>query len=317
MDIGLTNFSAANGFERIEAAAGTGKVRLIGGWGNESLDFSQTTFVGDTFVLDGYYGNDTIIGSAAADTIIGGGNDDRLDGGEGSDTYIVTGSQAGGWASFAGIDTYADSGTSGTDRILAVGPGDVDIGLTNFSAANGIERIEAAAGTGKVRLLGGWGADSLNFSQISFVGDTFVLDGAYGNDTILGSAGADRMDGGADHDRLIGGLGADLLTGGSGNDTFAFNAVAEIGLAPGSRDIITDFVSQMDKLDFSQIDANVNLAGDQAFIYVGGVVFSGCAGELRLSDQILSGDVKGDAEADFKLVLTNVFALSPAKDILL
>ncbi|MFN9644255.1 MAG: calcium-binding protein, partial [Cyanobacteriota bacterium] len=168
--------------------------------GNDRLEGS-----GGDDLLDGAWGDDTLLGGHGNDQLDGSYGSDVLDGGEGSDTYFVTGNIAGGWYSFNGNDTYADSGTTGTDRILAVGPGDVDIGLTNFSAANGIERIEAAAGTGKVRLLGGWGADSFNFSQISFVGDTFVLDGAYGNDTILGSAGADRMDGGADHDRLIGG----------------------------------------------------------------------------------------------------------------
>jgi serralysin len=107
------------------------------------------------------------------------------------------------------------------------------------------------------------------------------------------------------------------LTGGSGADAFIFNSVADIGLAPGSCDTITDFVSQVDKLDLSLLDANTNLTGDQAFIYVGGALFSGLAGELRFSDQILSGDINGDSQADFKLVLTNVFALSAAKDILL
>ena len=172
-------------FRSIEASAGTGKVRLVGGYANDSFNFSQITLVGDTFVIDGNFGNDTILGSVGGDTIVGGGNDDLLNGGEGGDTYVVTGNQAAGWASFNGNDTYADSGTTGTDRILAVGPGDVDIGLTNFSAANGIERIEAAAGTGKVRLVGGYGHDSFNFSQITLVGDTFVIDGSYGNDTIL------------------------------------------------------------------------------------------------------------------------------------
>ncbi|MFN9645972.1 MAG: hypothetical protein ACK6BG_12850 [Cyanobacteriota bacterium] len=46
-----------------------------------------------------------MLGSAAADIIIGGGNDDRLEGGEGSDTYLVTGKQAGGWSSYSGTDT--------------------------------------------------------------------------------------------------------------------------------------------------------------------------------------------------------------------
>jgi serralysin len=191
----------------------------------------------------------------------------------------------------------------------------VDIGLTNFNASNGIERIEAAAGTGKVRLLGGWGNDVYNFARSIIATEQAWIETGSGNDIVTGSAQDDRIDAGADQDQLTGGLGADQLTGGSGVDTFVFNSIAKIGLAPGRYDLITDFVSQVDKIDLFMIDANSNLIGNQAFIYVGAAVFSGLAGELRLSDQILSGDVNGDREADFKLGLTNVSTLSPGTDL--
>lgn len=132
---------------------------------------------------------------------------------------------------------------------------------------------------------------------------------------MTGSAGDDKIDTGGDRDRLIGGLGADQLTGGSGSDCFVFNSVAEIGLAAGRYDVITDFVSQVDKIDLFNIDANSNLAGDQAFIYVGAAAFSGVAGELRLVDQILSGDINGDRQADFRLGLTGVQVLSASTDL--
>jgi Ca2+-binding RTX toxin-like protein len=201
------------------------------------------------------------------------------------------------------------------DRILAVGPGDVDIGLNGFSVSNGIERIEAAAGVGTVRLLGGWNADILDFSQIALVGGSFVIDGNCGNDTITGSSAADTIRGGSNDDWLIGGLGADQLTGGSGKDTFVFNSVAEIGLAPGSYDIITDFASQVDKINLVNIDADFNVVGDQAFRYVGAAMFSGVAGELRLADQVLSGDINGDGLADFRLGLTGVSTLLSTTDL--
>ena len=105
------------------------------------------------------------------------------------------------------------------------------------------------------------------------------------------------------------------MTGGSGCDTFVFNSVAEIGLAPGSSDIITDFASQVDKIDLVNIDANLNVTGDQAFRYIGSAAFSGVAGQLRLADQILSGDINGDGLADFRLGLTGVFALSSSTDL--
>ncbi|MEB3317570.1 MAG: calcium-binding protein [Cyanobacteriota bacterium] len=314
VEIGLTSFGANTGIERIEAAPGTGKVTLLGGWNGDSLDFSNITLVG-TIVFDGAFGNDTITGGSNNDTLIGGGNDDLLNGGQGSDTYIVTGNGAGGWASFSGYDTYVDTGTTGTDRILAVGPGDVEIGLTSFGANTGIERIEAAPGTGKVTLLGGWGNDSFDFSRLTSVVKNLLIDTGSGNDVVTGSSAGDRIDTGHDQDRLVGGLGADQLTGGSGADTFVFNSAAEIGITPGRCDLITDFVSLVDKIDLFAIDANSTLVGNQAFIYVGATAFSGRAGELRLWEQTLSGDINGDREADFRLNLINVASLVPSLDL--
>ena len=65
--------------------------------------------------------------------------DDVLDGAGGSDTFRVTGNLLAG---FQGYDTYKDSGTSGTDQIVALGTGDVDIGTRGWSGT-GIETIDA------------------------------------------------------------------------------------------------------------------------------------------------------------------------------
>ena len=284
--------------------------QLVGREGNDLLEGG-----GGDDLLDGSWGDDTLLGGTGNDQLDGSYGNDSLNGGEGGDTYLVSGNEAGGWSSFAGFDRYNDTGSSGVDRILVVGPGTVDIGLNGFSASNGIERIEAGVGVGTVRLLGGWSGDILDFSQIALVGGSFVIDGYYGNDTITGSSAADTISGGGNDDRLIGGLGADRLTGGSGCDTFGFNSVAEIGTAAGSYDIITDFVSQVDKIDLVNIDANSKIAGDQAFQYIGSAAFSGVAGQLRLANQILSGDVNGDRLEDFRLGLTGVSALLSATDL--
>jgi Ca2+-binding RTX toxin-like protein len=316
VDIGLSGFSASSGIERIEAGSGVGTVRLLGSGNADTLDFSQVALVGGRFVIDGNYGDDTITGTSNADTISGGGNDDLLNGGNGGDTYLVSGNLAGGWSSFSGFDSYNDTGTNrGVDRILAVGPGDVDIGLSGFSASSGIERIEAGSNVGTVRLLGSGNADTLDFSQVALVGGRFVIDGNYGDDTITGTSNADTISGGGNDDRLIGGLAADQLTGGSGWDTFVFNSAAEIGIATGRYDIITDFVSQVDKIDLVNLDANLNVAGDQAFQYIGSAAFSGVAGQLRLANQILSGDINGDGLADFRLGLTGVSSLLSTTDL--
>jgi Ca2+-binding RTX toxin-like protein len=115
-------------------------------------------------------------------------------------------------------------------------------------------------------------------------------------ETIYGYAGDDRIDGGA---------GSDWLHGGTGNDTFVFTSTAHSSSA--ARDRIAD-LSAGDRIDLSAIDANLSLAGDQAFSRVGGA-FTG-AGQLRL---VLDGgstrlelNTDEDAAAEAIVMLTGI-----------
>jgi Ca2+-binding RTX toxin-like protein len=147
--------------------------------------------------------------------------------------------------------------------------------------------------------------------------ENLILSNALGNmtgtgngldNTIIGSAGNDTLNGGGGADTLVGGLGRDTLIGGAGADTFVLRSVAESGVGGGQRDVITDFLSGTDKIDFTGIDANTGAAGDQAFSMIGTAAFTGVAGQLRYNwvgtDTVMHGDVNGDGVADFQLVLT-------------
>lgn len=104
--------------------------------------------------------------------------------------------------------------------------------------------------SGNDRLFGGSGNDNLSGSQ--------------GNDIIFGGSGADVIDGGPGDDQLTGGFGADNVTGGSGADRFIFISANDRG------DIITDFnPSDPDKIVLTEIDANTNVGGNQAFAWGG------------------------------------------------
>ncbi|MBK9200015.1 MAG: M10 family metallopeptidase C-terminal domain-containing protein [Betaproteobacteria bacterium] len=157
-----------------------------------------------------------MFGNDADNTLRGGGGDDSLDGGNGADTYLVSGNQAGGWSSFAGFDTYADTGAAGTDRIVASGA-DVDIGLRSFSATSGIEVIDASGATGTTRLVGDWSADTIDLRGVTVLGNV-VVDGASGDDRLIGGTSNDVLGGGNGNDLLVGGAGQDALDGGKGND---------------------------------------------------------------------------------------------------
>ncbi|PWK30597.1 putative secreted protein (type I secretion substrate), partial [Pseudomonas sp. OV226] len=116
------------------------------------------------------------------------------------------------------------------------------------------------------------------------------------NNTLTGNAGNNILDGGA---------GVDTLTGGAGADTFVFGAVNQMGTG-ASRDVITDFSSlQGDKIDLTKFDANLLQGGFNGFTFIGANDFTG-AGQVRFIDHVLSGNVSGNAGADFEIQLVGV-----------
>ncbi|MDZ8260231.1 calcium-binding protein [Nostoc sp. ChiQUE01b] len=177
-------------------------------------------------------------------------------------------------------------------------------------------------GAGDDILTGGAGSDILNGNAGSDIlngnaGDD-ILTGNAGNDILNGNAGNDTLNGGAGSDILTGGAGTDSLTGGAGNDVFDFNAVSDspTGLL---RDVITDFVGNGifagDQINLSTIDANSNVAGNQAFTFIGASAFS-AARQVRYSGGILQGNIDGDVSAEFEIRLTGAPSLV-ASDIIL
>ena len=109
---------------------------------------------------------------------------------------------------------------------MASGAGDVDIGLATWSQANGIEVLDLSAVAGTARILGSGSANLLDFRSTTLIHPRggLLIDGGYGNDTLLGSVGQDS---------LIGSYGNDALNGGAGDDVYHF------GRGAGS-DRITD-----------------------------------------------------------------------------
>ena len=209
VDIGVRGFSAT-GIEEIDARGATGTVRLLDTGDANLIDLRGVTVLGANLVIDAGHGNDTVFGSAGADTIVGGAADDLLDGGEGGDTFQISGNEAGGWSGFHGYDTFKDSGAGGTDRIVALGSGPVDIGLRSW-VDTGIEQIDASGAAGTVRLLGDTGNNLFDFRSTTLTGANLVIDANRGHDTVFGSAGDDT---------IVGGAGDDLLDGGEGSDTY-------------------------------------------------------------------------------------------------
>lgn len=156
--------------------------------------------------------NEVLYGTDEDDIITGFSGYDTLDGGEGSDTYIVN---AGDFQTRY-VDFYQDSGTSGTDVILAAEAG-IIIGIGDgFSyASSGIERIDGIEGS---TISGDNDRQVWDFTGVEITGVNLLF-GMGGHDEIRGSNAADTIDGGTGHDALFGGLGADEIFGGEGHDT--------------------------------------------------------------------------------------------------
>lgn len=129
-----------------------------------------------------------------------------------------------------------------------------------------------------------------------------------------------NLTGNGSANRLVSGTGVNSLTGGGGRDVFVFDfaSITKFGSSiRDSRDTIVDFSHGVDRIDLSSIDANSGSSGDQAFASLG--ISAGANGlwTVRLgADLILSGDVDGNATADFEILLKNLTTLTTADIIL-
>jgi Ca2+-binding RTX toxin-like protein len=187
----------------------------------------------DTYSIYGA-SNDTVYAGSGDDTVFTDRGDDKIYGGSGNDRLS------------GGADNDLLDGGSGND--ILKGDAGVD---------------ELRGGTGNDTLYGGAGLDILYGGADD--------DRLYGDDinTSFADRGNDILDGGYGNDWLYGGIGSDTLIGGAGADTFAFLSTSDLGV--GHTDVIRDFSrAEGDKIDFSAIDANAALSGDQEFSFVGG-----------------------------------------------
>ena len=269
----VTGVSGIFGFGGADNITGTSLADVIdGGEGHDTLNGGNGR---DT--LNGGEGHDIILGGSGSDSLTGGAGFDILDGGEGGDRYFV------GLENAGFVDTYQDSGTSGTDRILATEDGTV-IGLINgFGPESGIERIQSA-GNQDVTIGGTDGSEIWDFSQTQLNGIRWInaldghdivtgnaqnnridagaghdiVNGGAGRDYILGNDGNDTLNGGDGNDRLEGGAGFDILDGGNGDDLYYFNTASN-----GSIDIIQDTgTSTRDRIVATEDNVEIGLQSD-------------------------------------------------------
>jgi Ca2+-binding RTX toxin-like protein len=243
-------------------------------WGTNSYDNFQIYEMGNgNDILRGNNAGHVMKGQGGNDIIEGRGGADTIDGGFGNDTASYEGSSAGVTVNLATGFTQGDDAD-----------GDV------------LSSIENLIGSGyRDRLTG-----DTNNNRI---------DAGRGNDDLFGGDGNDTLNGGDDQDILVGGKGKDIMSGGNGADVFKFNSVAETGTTAATRDVITDFDRFMDTIDLTAIDADSTTKTFDRFDFIGSSAFSGEAGELRVGQTLIGGEIayivqgdrNGDGTADFAI----------------
>ena len=140
--------------------------------------------------LTGTGGDDRLYGLGGRDTLDGGGGDDLLEGGAGNDTYLIDSEG----------DAISDSG--GRDTVIALH------GYYALGAA--LENLTLRADLFEVQ---GDGNSLANVIRNDRDGGGAWIDGAGGNDTLLGGSGWDVFS-----FNLAGDYGHDRVDGGSGDD---------------------------------------------------------------------------------------------------
>lgn len=220
-----------NGAAYSYVAADVKTYRVRGHGGNDVLNGSTATKSlwmhggeGDDILAAGS-SVDSLFGGDGNDVLTGGGGNDQLDGGAGSDSYIILGTGD-------GADRYADTGTTGTDQIVAGAAGAlIRFGQRFVGSETGIEVI-TASGLANVTAVASSGNDVLNFTGVSLQGLT-VIDASTGDDQVTGSAGDDTIKGHVGNDTIQGGPGRDVAL-------FAGNRAAYSVVTTGGVTVITD-----------------------------------------------------------------------------
>jgi serralysin len=113
---------------------------------------------------------------------------------------------------------------------------------------------------------------------------------------------------GSGNDTLIANQAANHLTGGGGADNFRWAAASDAGTG-ALADTITDFVHNIDKIDFSLADALPLTATRDAFSFIDQQQFHNVAGEVRW--ELIGGvahifaDADGNGVVDMEIIVNN------------
>jgi Ca2+-binding RTX toxin-like protein len=256
------------------AASGSGS-DYFGGFLNVLGSSFSDTIIGDTNynIIDGWTGDDRIIGGGGTDTISFGlatgvvtvnlsASSDS--GAEGSDTIIgflnVIGS-SGGSSIVGDLNANSIQGVNASDTIEGGLGNDT---MTSIGGLHGTISFGSAAGAVTVSLVNS--SSSGEQGSDIFSGFINVIGGSAGNsitgdskaNSITGGAGNDLIEGGIGNDIMIGFGGTDLLSYGTATASVTVNLTSSTSNGAGGKDTFYGFLNVLGSSVADSIVGNTN-----------------------------------------------------------
>jgi Ca2+-binding RTX toxin-like protein len=196
-------FNGSNGAEIFVASANGGRVLFTRNLGNIVMDLNDV----ESIDLNALGGADLL-------TV----ND--LSGTDVTELNVSLAGTIGGAAGDGATDTVIANGTNGDDIVDVVGAGS-SVSVIGLAAQVNITQSEGANDTLVINTLGG--DDGITATTLPAGVIKLTIDSGAGNDTVLGSQGADVVLAGAGNDFVFGDNGNDVAFLGAGDDVFQWN----------------------------------------------------------------------------------------------
>jgi Ca2+-binding RTX toxin-like protein len=202
----IARINALGGNDTVNAATALHAVILNGGVGDDTLRGGS-----GNDILQGGDDKDTLTGGLGGDQMLGEGGDDRMVWNSGDGTDLMEGGD--------GIDTAEVNGSSGSEEFSITANG----ARVRFDRLNPSPSALDIGTTENLLVDMGGGDDTISMTGNLAVLIQIRVDGGEGNDTILGSNGADLLIGGDGNDFIDGQQGNDVALLGAGDDVFQWD----------------------------------------------------------------------------------------------
>jgi Ca2+-binding RTX toxin-like protein len=196
-------FNGSGGNEIFDASTNGGRLRFTRNLGNIVMDLDDVEVID----LNALGGTDTV-------------NINDLSGTDVEDIVVNLSGTIGTSSGDGQIDTVIFNGTNGDDVIDVFGSG-TSYAVIGLPVALTVDNSEGANDSLVINALGG--DDDVTATTMPAGVVKLIVDGGAGDDTILGSQGADVFLGGSDNDFIFGDNGNDLALMGSGDDVFQWD----------------------------------------------------------------------------------------------